>query len=194
MDATAPSPVGLDEPVSLGEQTVTTGDWPTEADSASAFDGLIASCDLFRSYHEVAGVLTQPRAGQVDKTVRIDRVLIPNERLVNLGWQYGAIGIEIKRSGVRFGPAIAQALDYVRSTWRVRGIWIQLDAVFVWPMAKQYGPLASVMSHNRVGSATSSGWSKLLLKIGEEPVLYVSSYDGKITLGARPAGRKVGSR
>lgn len=174
---------------------MTTGDWATEAGSADALDIRLIESGLFRIYSEVRGVLMQPRPGQVDRAVRIDRLLVPTENLYAHGWHHGVIGIEVKRSGARIGPPLAQAMDYVRSSWAIRGVWMQLGAVFVWPMAKQYGPLASVMINQRVGSASFSEWDRLHLRFGEQTVLRVDRR-GDVTVGYQSvdSGRKVGSR
>lgn len=176
--------------------TKTIGDWPTEQESAYALDGRLESQDLWTVYREIPGVLLQPRLGQVDRQVRIDRILIPNERLCKAGWRHGAIGIEIKRSGEKLGPPLAQAMDYTRSAWTIkeaRGISVILSMVFVWPMPKQYGPLASILVHNRIGSASFSAWTSLYLQFGDETILHVNSM-GQLRLGSGNSGRKVGSR
>lgn len=174
----------------------TTGDWATEAASAAAFDRAILQAGLWTRYAEVRGTLTQPRTGQVDKAVRIDRILTPTTRLLDLGWSHGAIGVEIKRSGEKIGPPIAQAMDYTRAVFTLQdhgSIKIALDWVFVWPMAKQGGTVASILSQQRVGSAHSDDWTVLQLKAGESNVISIS-HDGEISIGSGANGRKVGSR
>lgn len=172
----------------------TSGDWLTEYDSAAAFD-VAADTDLWTIHREVRGVLAQPRPHQVDKTLRIDRVLVPTARLIQAGWTHGIIGCEIKRSNVKIGPAIAQAMDYSRGVWTLdpSGFRVWLDWVFIWPMGKQYGTTASVLAQNRIGSATSDKWVRLHLKSGENTVLRLG-YDGTISIGAATNGAKVGSR
>ena len=91
--------------------------YATESLAAAAFDSAIATTDLFTPYAEVPGTLIQPRPGQIDKSVRIDRLLIPKQRLLDMGWTHGIIGVELKRSDIKLGPPIAQAMDYSRSVW-----------------------------------------------------------------------------
>lgn len=180
--------------VADGGDRNTIGDWQTEGESASALDRRLLSCGLWEIHREVCGTLLQPRHGQVDKAVRIDRVLVPGGALLESGWRLGAIGIEVKRSGVKIGPPLAQALDYTRSAWTLgNGVTLLLGAVFLWPMSKQHGPIASVMAQNRVGSASFSPWSLLYLQLGEETAINVR-FDGEVHLGNGTAGRKVGSR
>ena len=168
--------------------------YETEAASAAALDDLLHRTGLFRVHSEVRGTLLQPRPSQVDRGVRIDRILIPEQRLLDLGWKHGLVGIEIKRSGVKIGPPIAQAMDYTRAVWSLPyGFRVILDWVFVWPEDKQHGPLASLMAQNRVGTVTSTAWTLLQFNSGEQTLLHVSR-DGTIRVGAGASGTRVGSR
>lgn len=173
----------------------TIGDWSTEAESAAAFDAAVP-LELFRMHREVRGTLLQPRPAQVDRTVRIDRVLVPTEHLLDLGWKFGIIGCELKRSGEKIGPPIAQAIDYGRSVFTLEPskFRIYLDYVFIWPMAKHGGTLGSICAQQRIGSALGDGrYSRFALKSGETGILDVQC-DGRIRIGGTQAGAKVGSR
>lgn len=184
----------VDDPLRWHDTWFTTGSWTTEAASASAFDRLIESMGLFRTYREAVGTLVQPRPGQVDRALRIDRILVPTPRLVDKGWRHGAIGVEIKRSGTNIGPPLAQAMDYIRGTWNVGGIWIQLNGVFLWPMHTQGGPLGSVMAQQRIGSVSHERSDLIKFAFGHEVVVALNSYSG-VRVPTRPrAGSKVGSR
>lgn len=169
--------------------------YPTETEASTAFDAAVAACGLFTPYFEVPGTLTQPRPGQVDKTLRIDRLLVPNDRLLSLGWRYGIVGVEIKRSGIKAGPAIAQAMDYARAVWTLPGSKFQVvpSWIFLWHMDPPGGPLESVMAQNRIGSARSTGWARLELKTGGMNILRVG-LDGSVRVGVTTVGAKVGSR
>lgn len=148
-------------------------------------------------YGETRNLLTQPKLCQELKTPRIDRLLIPKLSLIRLGWDHGAIGIECKKSGDKIGRPIAQMLDYNRATWHVRnhpGVWFMLQGVFLWPLEKTSGPLASILSQHRVGSAESTPYSTLRLCTGEHTVLDVR-IDGTVRIGDwTSGGRKTGSR
>ncbi len=174
--------------------------YATETESAAALDALLAQVALWNVWAEVPGVMLQPKPCQRDRTVRIDRLLIPNQRLVDQGWKHGAIGIEIKRSGIKMGPAIAQAMDYTRAVWTLPrgGVQVWLSWVFLWPMPKQGGPVASILAQNRVGTATSDHWTTLQLKSGEQNILRVhsphSGRRGQVDIGSGTNGRRVGSR
>lgn len=182
----------LTEPIGL-PAWFTTGSWATEAASASAFDLRIEATGLFHIYREVIGTLTQPRPGQRDRALRIDRVLMPSPELRIQGWSHGAIGVELKRSGENIGPPLAQAMDYVRGSWQINGVWFQLGVVFLWPMQKQSGPLASLMVHNRIGAAVPVGHDGVKLALGEEVALS-SGYGRGVRLGQIKSGERVGSR
>ena len=172
----------------------TIGSWLTETDSATALDRALRVTDLWKIYREVRGTLIQPRAGQIDRGVRIDRVLVPNRKLIDLGWIRGIIGIEIKKSGIKIGPPIAQAIDYGRSIWTLpNGFNVWLDMVFVWPMGPQHGNIASILTQNCIGSAYPSDWTPLHLKAGEVNILRVHN-DHTVDLGTMVAGKRVGSR
>lgn len=169
--------------------------YKTEAESAAALDALLDTADLFRVYPEVNGQLIQPRPGQVVRGVRIDRILVPTDRLIELGWRHGIIGVEIKRSDKAVGRPLCQAMDYTRSTFTLPGGGFQVipSWVFVWPEDKQHGPLASLMAQNRVGVISSTGWALLHFTAGEMTLLHVSR-TGEVRIGTQSAGTKVGSR
>ena len=119
---------------------VTLGTWATEPESEAAFDSQVERSGLFTILRQVRGELLQPRFGQQDKGIRIDRILEPTPKLLALGWAEGPIGIEIKCSNVKVKPAFAQALDYSRSAWQMPdGKILLLKWVFVWPTPKFHG-------------------------------------------------------
>lgn len=174
--------------------TATAPHYATEADSAAAFDAAVEATGLFFNYKEIRGTLLQPRPGQIDKSVRIDRLMLPTQRLMDLGWHHGAVGVEIKRSGVKVGPAVAQAMDYSRACFTIfGGVQVVPSMVFLWPVDKQHGPLASVLAQNRLGTAEANRWAALRLMSGEMTVLH-ATHTGEVRLGAVASGAKVGSR
>lgn len=173
---------------------VTIGPWTSEDASGAALDTVLEQADLWRVYAEVPGTLVQPRPTQIDKTVRIDRVLVPNANLMQLGWTHGVIGIEVKKSDVKIGPPIAQAMDYSRSVWKLPGgfsTW--LDWVFIWPMGKTAEAVESICCQHRIGSAYSTDWDLLYLQSGHVNVINIRR-SGEIIIGAAINGRKAGSR
>lgn len=169
-------------------------EYDTELLSAAAFDEAVTGTRLFKLHREVCGTLLQPRPGQVDKGMRIDRVLVPTDRLLEEGWQHGIVGVEVKRNSTKMGPAIAQAMDYARSVWTLpHNYQVVLSWVFIWPMSSDvFGPIASILAQNRVGSATSDHWTPLQLKSGSN-VLRVLR-DGRLLIGNGTNGHRAGSR
>lgn len=167
--------------------------YPTEVEAASDFDAILRSVDLFTSYAEVPGTLLQPRPGQVDKGVRIDRLLVPTARLIDAGWRGGILGIEIKKAPGD-GRALAQAADYTRSAFRLgpANFLVIPDFVFIWAWGKQRGPLASVMAQSHIGNVTSTSWTPLHFRAGENNILRINQ-NGSVDIGAS-VGRRVGSR
>lgn len=167
----------------------------TEAANCLVIDHAINTSGLFTAHAEVPGTLTQPRPGQRDKGMRIDRLLVPTQKLVDLGWRHGIVGIEIKPTGVKLGPPLAQAMDYTRTTFTLPGGGFQVTPswVFVFPFDKQHGPVASVMAQNRVGTVTVNRWALLSLQCGEATILH-ASMDGTVRIGANTVGTKAGSR
>ena len=168
----------------------------SEAAQLNLLDEVVARTGLFTSYAEVPGTLIQPRPGVIDKGMRIDRLLVPNQTLIGHGWRHGVIGIEAKPLGAKLGPALAQAMDYTRSAFTLPGGGFQVvpSWVFLWPFQKQHGPIASVMAQNRVGVVTTDlQWTLLQLHAGEASVLRVGT-DGSIRIGLNTIGLKAGRR
>lgn len=167
----------------------------TEAANAALLDSTVTASGLFNSYEEVPGTLIQPRPGQRDKGMRIDRLLVPSDKLISLGWTHGIVGVEIKRSDTKLGPPVAQAMDYSRSAFTLPGGGFQVmpSWVFLYPFAKEHGPLASVMAQHRIGTATTDQWTMLVLNCGGANVLRVS-WSGEVRLGVSSMGLKAGSR
>lgn len=175
-------------------ETLTFGEWDNEADSVAAFDEVVAATGLFKVYPEVRGVYLQPRLGPPPAAARIDRVLSPTQKLLELGWEHGPIGVECKASGLKCGPPLSQMLDYSRAIWRLpHGYQVALSWIFLWPLHKQHGTVASIMAQNRIGSAEQSNWEALRLHSGEANILRIKR-DGEVLLGAARNGLRVGSR
>ncbi len=173
----------------------------TETDAALRLDTALIGSGLFHVYSEVTGVLMQPQVAQANESVhrcRINRVLIPARKLIDAGWDHGAVGIEIKSSEMsNDGKVLSQVLDYRRCAWTLPSqhgsVRVWLDWIFIFPMRKEHGSLASLMAHNRFGTANSSQYVWLHLQCGEETVLRIG-HDGEIRIGRNHSGRKVGSR
>ena len=173
----------------------TQGNYKTEDSAHEYIDQLLGTAgDLFKVFSEVDGVFSSVRLGH--KEVRIDRVLWPLRPLLAIGWRYGAVGIEIKKSNHPAGRLINQASDYVESMWTIpsSGLRFALNSVFIFPAFEYTDALASVMAARRVGHvAERSG--RLMLSLNHSRLL--DYWEGEWRVGDSPnikCGMKVGSR
>lgn len=177
----------------------TTGAYVNELESAAAFDRAVPH-DLFKVHREVWGTLVSPRPAQDKVKMRIDRLLVPKPKLLDeYGWKFGIIGCELKRSKEKIGPVIAQVMDYTRTVWLLdpdrQRFRVCADFIFIWPMAKQSGAIASICAQNRIGSAYGDErYVQFGLKCGETGVLEVRNDGypprvGKVLPGARTGCR-----
>jgi hypothetical protein len=151
---------------------------------------------LWTVYPEVCGAPQYLRPGQDRKGLRIDRIIFPRRPLLELGWSAGAIGIEIKRSDIKAGPALSQCIDYLRAGWTLKqagGVTVTLAYCFLWPLPKVPGTVASIMAQQRIGAAFSTKWDALRLVSGEANIITVR-WDGDVRVGACTAGTRLGSR
>lgn len=171
------------------------GGYRNEAEAAAAFDGCIPA-SMFRVYKEVTGKVVLSRPEKKYDAVRIDRVLVPTVKAATQGWLYGAIGVEIKRSEDKFGPALSQCMDYRHSLFLIppSNVRVYLDWIFIWPMRKEGGPLASVMAQNRIGTCFRGWEGGVDFFCGEAAVIRNLDY-GSMTIGKGIRnGLRTGSR
>lgn len=173
----------------------------TEDEAMACFDLLAEQSGCFRIYKEVGGEMIQPRFGCEEKTVRIDRVLIPLQRLLNAGWVHGPIGVEGKRHDEKAGKAICQALDYHRAIFdlgtadaKLKGFRFSLECIFLWPFEPERGEVASVMAQNRLGCCFRKYDSELLRFTADQTIGIQIKCDGVLFVQELKSGRKVGSR
>lgn len=180
----------------------TCGSYPDEPSACKAFDDAIQSSDLFTTHAEVKGEILQPRFGTDSKVMRIDRLLFPSKKLLDSGWRLGAVGVEIKKSGHKIGPALAQALDYSRSVWisRSSGLLVMCRYYFIFPMTKIMGTTHSILQQNNVGGCEivredRLDWKKLLFHLGDGATILSYHYATKeLVVNAPKCGAKSGSR
>jgi hypothetical protein len=179
----------------------TYGQWNDERkDSAPAFDAFIERTGLFKIYSEVRGQILQPRLGQTDQGVRIDRILSPTKKLKDAGWATGFVGVELKRSGEKIGPPLAQLLDYGRAVWTLPGGYdVMCRFYFLWPVKKQHSTNASIMAQHRVGNVEAKTyrnpeWDRICFHCGEQMVLRHSYHDDRTEIGKLNFGNGAGSR
>lgn len=168
------------------------GEWVTEEDSAAEFDRRVDASGLFeRVFKEVSGYYLTYRPNRRGRDARIDRILLPGKRLRDAGWSR-VIGVELKRSDEKIGPALAQAIDYTYCAWNVGHYWMLAEHVFLWPFPKQTRALESIMVQNGVGVVFDGPRTSLIFQL-ERQVIRVER-DGQIRVAQPAAGTKVGSR
>lgn len=183
----------------------TSGRFATERDACASLDRLLdANLHLFDVHYEVPGryVHVRPDDAQAKARPRIDRLVTPTARAVAAGWTWGPVGIECKRSGQNLGPAVAQCLDYKDAVYPIDGAEQLLERVFIWPLHKFEGPLASVLLQQRLGALCSltlhPGWrygADLEFDLGPH-VSLAQVAAGHLTIGRGAAlmRARVGSR
>lgn len=169
----------------------TAGDGLESANLAD-LDARLEAIDLFRVYPEVSGYQVAPRLGTEHKDLRIDRVLVPNRRLIEMGWANGIIGIEGKKGGHKVGPLVLQALDYTRAVWRLPqgGIDVVCRYVLIYPCEKLTGDIESIAVQNRIGRASLYG-ETLTFHSGRN---MLRVFAGHPEIANLTAGAKAGSR
>lgn len=175
---------------------LTSGSWIDEVDAVAEFDRRVEATGCFRIYRECEGVYLQPRCDSELKCPRIDRILTPLPKLLDMGWTHGAIGVECKRSGEKMGPVVAQCLDYSRAVFCLKpgGYYVHCPWVFVWPFEGTVGDFASIMDQGRVGGVWFNRWSLLRLRTGGCINMLTVLNDGKVELQKIASGRKTGHR
>lgn len=177
-------------------QVLTCGEYETEPDSVAALLSII-NPDHWTVRQEVPGFLLHPRI-DTDGTnsVKIDVLLQPTAYLIASGWRWGMTGIECKRSAVKVGRVISQAMDYTRCVWKMpSGFDVMTRMVFIWPCEYPKSDIESVMVQHRVGVAYHRGHGeRLCLRIGGTVVYADNGRDLPHIATDIPGGRKKGSR
>ena len=177
------------------DRSLTTGTWATEALAEDFIVRFLECSGAFHVYRQPTGTPLRRYhfQDQPKRTLRADVLLTPSRRLREAGWSGGSIVIDAKKSGVKIGPGLNQLADYLNTAWRVPGgTAVLADFAFLYPAAKQCGPLASMMAHNHVGTADVQ-YGVLRMYCGETRVLSVSPAQ-EIHIGRTDFGHKIGAR
>lgn len=182
--------------MSAVQQILTGGEWDTEEAAWEHFDLMLDKCKAFAVHKEVRGEYLQPRLATEEKNARIDRILIPRAGAIEAGWRDGAIGVEGKRSGMKIGRLVSQAMDYSRCIWEldngVPGLLLMVRWVFIFPVSRQYEDLESIMCQNRIGYVTSYNRT-VSFNCGAQHGIVIND-DGSLRTTKLLMGRKRGSR
>ena len=177
----------------------TANGFVTETEACHAFDEVMEKSTAFDARREVHGHYMTPRIGIEPRKPRIDRVLWPTADLLQAGWALGPVGVECKRSDAKLGPPIAQMLDYSHAVWNMgNGHWTALRWIFIWPLDKLSGPLASIMAQNRLGGIQPNFYprkwlSGLTFHSGEQIMLRLTTAGFEVPK-FNGQGNKTGSR
>jgi len=175
------------------EASLTVGPWPTEQEAEDWLAAFLAGTGLFHVQRQVAGVPLERHHFQRAQGVRADLLLLPSQKLVDMGWKDGVIVIEVKKPGVKIGLGINQLLDYMRTAWFIDGgIAVIPSFGFLFPARKQIGPLASVLAHQHIGTATLEG-DRVDLYCGHSGVLRIGN-DGDAVIKPTRFGQRMGAR
>lgn len=184
----------------IANTTLSQAGFATEAIAWDWFDEMVERTGAFRVHKEVKGYYIQPRAQTEEKDARIDRILTPQKRILELGWADGCIGVEGKASNVKAGRVISQALDYTRCVFRLNeyapGLLLMPTWIFIYPFENPYGDLESVMAQNRIGYAKANKWSgkeTLEFSCSGQNAIFIDG-NGALTCQHLPMGFKRGSR
>lgn len=177
------------------ERVTTPGNWATEDASLEAFDRLIQQTGAFRVFKQVRGQYVQNLPYKDHAEPRIDRVLMPTPETVSMGWTYGPVGVEAKKSGVKIGRPVAQMLDYRRALFNINnsGTWVHLSWVFLWPMSQIHSEFASVMAQSQVGGIAPHWKGGITIHSGQNAIATHTPDEGFRIRNCR-IGKKVGSR
>lgn len=182
-------------PAEFSNET-TLGLWATEADAAAEFDRRVELADCWYVEREVMGEYLQPKPMSDGRVCRIDRLLVPRQKLLDAGWRHGPVGIELEASRAKIAGPLSQAMDYTRAVWHRRsppGFHQMLEWVFIWPWLGSKGNLQSIALQHRVGGVYFSKNTYLTFTDGSMNGLKCL-YDGTLEVKAFTSGRRTGHR
>jgi hypothetical protein len=171
---------------------LTTGNYEAEEDASKDFIAHIND-EHWHVEQEVTGEVVFPKPDCKSRAVRVDYALFPRPSLVEHGWSAGPIIVEVKKSGVKVGPVISQAMDYMRCVFNgPRGQRFQPRFCVIFPLQRLYEHMQSIMSDQRIGHS----------HVGDDNVLRVylngtcayTETGGVFLRSALKSGRKFGSR
>ncbi len=179
-------------PWDLWRANETTGNYETEDEAKRDFL-LHVNDDHWLVEQEVTGQVIHPKQDCHATKVRADYILHPKSELIAMGWQVGPVCVEIKRSGVKLGPVISQALDYMRCQFSgLGGASIRPKFCVVFPLDRVQESLQSVMSHERVGHAHIGSDGRMRMYLNGQ-CAYIEG-GGVFLRAAQRSAKKFGSK
>jgi len=183
----------IQEPYARWE--VACGDYADEKAGLLDLDDRITRTGLFAIHREVRGNLLHPLPNSEAKDMRIDRILTPTAKLLDRGWHHGFIGVEAKAPGEKMGPALSQAMDYMRTVFFSPSHHgrIMLNWVVLWPFESPFGPTESILAHHRIATCAPRPRG-IYFKSTGKALLYHNYIDDVTTIKPTDTLRKNGSR
>ncbi len=186
----------MTEPCTHSDSTsrnITAGSYRSEKAAEEDLLRFLKTTRAFVVYQQLPGEPLWKHHFQIPKSVRADLFLLPSRRLIDAGWQGGAVVIEVKRSGEKIGPGLNQLIDYTNAAFYVEGqVAVVPSFGFLFPVLPQGEAVASVMAHQHVGTAMIER-GVLKLWCGESRILSLWEA-GNIRLGNADIGRGLGRR
>jgi hypothetical protein len=181
---------------SSGQKSETTcAQFEHETEACKFFDEVVGGSGLFTIHHEVKGFLEYRHHWKNDGDVRIDRILSPAKGLWAKWWDMGFVGVEIKRSGKKIGPPLAQAMDYLDSVWFITPakLAINISHAFLFPCGELFNTAGSFCAQHHLGQVDLTRY-KIHFRSGQHTIFYYNITTGKVTCNGNRNGKKVGSR
>lgn len=177
----------------------TIGGWGTEEDAAAAFDNqaaIVSERGYWRVYSEVRGEYIQPRmfSDETKSRCRADRIILPSQKLVDLGWPHGPIGIEIEPSRTPISRPLTQVEGYSRAIWHLpNGFHILPEWWFIWCWAQSLGNVDSIAAQKRIGGVCYDAHNVLKFWTGSSNGLVFTKAGNAVAKRMLPGG-KAGHR
>jgi hypothetical protein len=168
-----------------------------EPEAKALFESAVPA-DLFTTHRECSGSITTIKPikklfiewgkSKASKRLRIDYILEPTQKLLNIGWELGSVGVEVKKVGgnsipdKREGKILAQLFDYQSATFQISNNPVEqsLSMIFLFqcPFVRFGGLMASIMMQVGLGVVRCYPNSKsfeLLHGNGMHPILKPSA-------------------
>ena len=176
-----------------GDPSLTYGDWQVEAELEDELVGLLGQLGCFEIHRQIPGRPLYLHHFKPLQEVRADLLLIPGEKLLKAGWHEGVIVVEVKRSGERIAPGLAQVADYLACGFTLpSGVVVVPSYGFLFPVEIQRRTVAGLMLQGRTGGLRYAGGT-LEFHCGEFLILSLSLERG-ISVNPQSFGRKTGAR
>lgn len=182
----------------MTEKNETVGDFIKEEEAAEFFD-TFSDNPFFTFESEVKGRrLFDEKPVDSEKNGQnavIDRLLHPNWTAVyDYNWKWGSIGVEIKKSGIRVAPVLAQVMEQRQTLFRSHRLGNNriMPIVFsVFPCTRYGGDLESFLTNQAVLSCIYDFRNKSLkFQDGSMNVLQFSQNFLKVNTNWKPSTRK----